>query len=78
MDSAYDAYMNGDDILPQYLNDAPFEEKEEDLPAEARQVPRPVRRQIRNAHRNLGHPSNESLARLMQIANSDLCKTFEV
>ena len=53
LNTAYDAYMDGDDLLPQYQQDAPFEEKEEDLPPEAREVPRPVRRMIRNAHRNL-------------------------
>ena len=41
---------------------------EEDLPPEARQCSQQVRRLIRNAHRNLGHPSNFSLVRLMTIA----------
>ena len=41
---------------------------EEDLPAQARRCPKSVRRLIRNAHRNLGHPSNYSLVRLMTVA----------
>ena len=41
---------------------------EEDLPHEARKCPKHVRRLIRNCHRNLGHPSNFSLVRLMSVA----------
>ena len=41
---------------------------EEDLPPEARRCPKPIRRLIRNCHRNLGHPSNFALVRLMTIA----------
>ena len=41
---------------------------EEDLPPQARRCPKPVRRLIRNAHRNLGHPSNFSFVRLMSVA----------
>ena len=36
---------------------------EEDLPPEARRCPKPVRRLIRNCHRNPGHPSNSALVR---------------
>ncbi len=38
------------------------------LPPEARKCPIPVRRMIHNAHRNLGHPSNAALVRLMSTA----------
>ena len=41
---------------------------EEELPPEAGRCPKPVRRLIRNCHRNLGHPSNSALARLMVVA----------
>ena len=41
---------------------------EDDLPPEARRVPKNVKRMIRNAHRNLGHPSNFALVRLMKTA----------
>ena len=41
---------------------------EEELPPEARRCPKHVRRLIRNCHRNLGHPSNFALVRLMTIA----------
>ena len=39
-----------------------------DLPPEARRCPTSVRRVIRNAHNNLGHPSNHALVRLMKTA----------
>ena len=41
---------------------------EEELPPAARRCPKPVRRLIRNCHRNLGHPSNYALVRLMTTA----------
>ena len=42
--------------------------EESDLPPEARKCPKEVRRLIRNAHRNLGHPSSYALVRLMKTA----------
>ena len=39
-----------------------------ELPPEARRCPIVVRRLIRNAHQNLGHPSNYALVRLMKTA----------
>ncbi len=39
-----------------------------DLPPEARRCPIDVRRMIRNAHCNRGHPSNHALVRLMKTA----------
>jgi hypothetical protein len=41
---------------------------EEHLTPQARRCPQAVRRLIRNAHRNLGHPSNFSLVKLMSVA----------
>ena len=41
---------------------------EEDLPPAARRVPKEIKRLMRDAHRNLGHPSNNSLVRLMSVA----------
>ena len=44
---------------------------EDDLPPEARSLPRNLKRMVRNAHRNLGHPSNFALVRLMKTARCD-------
>ena len=41
---------------------------EEELPPEARRCPKPVRSFIRNCQRNLGHPGNFALVRLMVVA----------
>ena len=41
---------------------------EEELPPEARRCPKPVRRLVRNCHRNLGHPGNFALVKLMVVA----------
>ena len=41
---------------------------EEDLSPAARRCSKEVRRLVRNAHRNLGHPSNFALVRLMTVA----------
>ena len=38
------------------------------MPPEVRKVPQSVKRMIRNAHRNLGHPSNFALVRMMKTA----------
>jgi len=42
--------------------------QEDDLPPEAKRVPASVKRMIRDAHRNLGHPSNFALVRIMRTA----------
>jgi hypothetical protein len=42
--------------------------EETDLPPEARRVPEKLKRMVRNAHRNLGHPGNFALVRLMKTA----------
>ena len=42
--------------------------EEDDMPPEARKLPARLKRMVRNAHRNLGHPSNFSLVRLMTVA----------
>ena len=39
-----------------------------DMPPEARRVPPKVQQLIINAHRNLGHPSNMALVRIMSLA----------
>ena len=59
--------MNSDDLL--IANDA-------DLPAAARKCPINVRRMIRNAHNNLGHPSNAALTKMMRAAkcHTDMCE----
>ena len=44
---------------------------EGDIPAViARDVPPEVRREVRNAHYNLGHPSTSTLLRLMKRSNA--------
>ena len=51
--------MHADDLLTG--NDS-------ELPPEAKRCPVEVRKMIRNAHVNLGHPSNHALVRLMRTA----------
>ena len=60
------AFLTGEDYAPDMAADdliAP-----EALPPEARKCPEHLRRMVRNAHRNLGHPSNFALVRLMRTA----------
>ena len=41
---------------------------ETDMPIEVRRIPESYKRLVRNAHRNLGHPGNYALVRLMKTA----------
>jgi hypothetical protein len=65
-DPTFYGFMNAHDY-PQFDPDDDLV-CEEELPPEARRCPKAVRRLIRNCHRNLGHPSNFSLVRLMSCA----------
>ena len=60
------AFLTGEDI-PDVTPEADLIGGEE-LPPEARKCPESVRNMIRVAHRNLGHPSNHALVRVMKIA----------
>ncbi len=62
----YYAFLTGEDI-PDVTPEADLIGGEE-LPPEARKCPEAVRKMIRVAHRNLGHPSNHALVRVMKIA----------
>ena len=42
--------------------------EELDMPPEARNLPEKMKKVVRNAHRNLGHPGNYALVRLMKTA----------
>ena len=61
------SYLTAEDI-PDWNSDDLLIGNDADLPPEARRCPLPVRRMIRNAHNNLGHPSNFALVRLMKTA----------
>ena len=58
------AYLTAEDI-PDLQADDLLVGNDADLPPEARKCSIDVRRAIRNAHNNLGHPSNHALVRLM-------------
>ena len=61
------AHLTAEDI-PDWNTDDLLVGNDADLPPEARRCPVDVRRMIRNAHNNLGHPSNHALVRLMKTA----------
>ncbi len=61
-----DQYLRGEDFLPPEEDDIPL--GDESLPPDARRVPPKLRRLVRNAHCNLGHPGNDALVRLMTLA----------
>ena len=61
------AHLTAEDI-PDWNTDDLLIGGDADLPPEARKCPVDVRKMIRNAHVNLGHPSNHSLVRLMRTA----------
>ena len=66
----YYAFLTGEDI-PDVTPEADLLGGEE-LTPEARKCPESVRNMIRVAHRNLGHPSNHALVRVMNIAKCHL------
>ena len=59
------AHLTGEDIPEVVDHTMAFDDN---LPPSARKCPIAVRRMIHNAHRNLGHPSNYALHRLMKMA----------
>ena len=61
------SHLTAEDI-PDWNTDDLLIGADENLPPEARKCPVDVRRMIRNAHNNLGHPSNYALVRLMRTA----------
>ena len=61
------AHLTAEDI-PDWNTDDLLVGNDADLPPEARRCPVDVRKMIRAAHNNLGHPSNHSLVRLMKTA----------
>ena len=61
------SYLTAEDI-PDLTTDDLLVGNDADLPPEARKCPIDVRRLIRNAHNNLGHPSNHAMVRLMKTA----------
>ena len=65
--SDFYSHLISEDI-PDWNTDDLLIGQDEDLPPEARKCPVDVRRMIRNAHNNLGHPSNYALVRLMRTA----------
>jgi hypothetical protein len=66
-DDDFYAHLTAEDI-PDWNTDDLLVGNDADLPPEARKCPIDVRRIIRNAHNNLGHPSNHALVRLMKTA----------
>ena len=61
------AHLTAEDIVD-WNSDDLLVGGDSDLPPEARKCPAVARRMIRNAHVNLGHPSNHALVRLMRTA----------
>ena len=59
------AHLTGEDIPEVVDHTMAFDDN---LPPSARKCPIAVRRMIHNAYRNLGHPSNYALHRLMKMA----------
>ena len=64
----FSAWLTCEDYSTQPRSDITFDETQ--LPPEARRVPEEHKRLVRNAHRNLGHPNNFALVRLMQTAKA--------
>ena len=61
------AHLTGEDY-PDMTTDDLLIGGDSDLPPDARKCPIDVRRMIRNAHSNLGHPSNHAMVRFMKTA----------
>lgn len=63
------SFLTGDDHPADMTQDDLFMERLDDhIPPSARICPMAVIMMIRRAHRNLGHPSIQSLVRLMETA----------